>query len=355
MSPQPPVAQADLEHMLSHGEADWLKLRGERLLITGGTGFFGTWLLEALTAANWQLGTNIETWVLSRNPAAFARRLPHLANAPGIHWIAGDITDFAFPAGTFSHVIHAATAASAQLNATRPREMLDTIVRGTERVLEFAEQHATQRLLLTSSGAVYGPQPPELPGIPETYAGAPDCLSAHSAYAEGKRLSELLCAIAAQQSGIEIKIARCFAFVGPHLPLDAHFAIGNFLSNAIKRTPIIVAGDGRPFRSYLYAADLMIWLLRILIHGEALHPYNVGSDQAITIGELAAMVGDATDNAEVEICLPPEAGPSPRYIPDITRAKKQLDLNVWISLPESIRRTLAWLENTPYIPPPQTP
>lgn len=344
MSHLPPVARADLDHIFSHGEADWLALSGERVFITGGTGFFGTWLLEALTAANQLLGTNIEAWILSRDPAAFARRSPHLANAPGIHWLTGDITDFSFPTGSFSHIIHAATAASAQLNVTRPRKMLDTIVRGTERVLEFAEQHGTRRLLLTSSGAVYGPQPPELNGIPETYAGAPNCLSAHSAYAEGKRLSELLCAIAAQQSGIEIKIARCFAFVGPHLPLDAHFAIGNFIGDALERRPIQIEGNGQPLRSYLYAADLVIWLMRILVAGQNCHPYNVGSEQAISIADLAHLIAaNNTPILPVEIRTPLDHNRARQaYVPDTNRTRLELGLSSWISLADGIDKTLAW-------------
>jgi dTDP-glucose 4,6-dehydratase len=344
MRPVPPVSQADLKHILAHGEADWLQLRGERLLITGGTGFFGTWLLEALVAVNQVFGTKIEAWVLSRNPHAFARRSPHLAHAPGVHWIAGDIGDFTFPAGTFSHVVHAATAASAKLNENRPREMIKTIVHGTERILEFAETHATQKLLLTSSGAVYGPQPANLAAFPETYSGAPDCLSGQSAYAEGKRLAELLCAIAAQQSRIEIKIARCFAFVGPHLPLDTHFAIGNFIHDVLKNQSIEVQGDGSPLRSYLYAADLVIWLIRILLDGKNIYPYNVGSEKAVSIAELAQLVaGNSAPAQAVKIRLPHETERARQaYLPNTRRAQKELGLSTWISLPDSIARTMAW-------------
>ena len=355
MQALPSVAESDLAHILSHGETDWLDLRDERLFITGGTGFFGIWLLEAIVAANQHLGTNIETWVLSRNPAAFAHRSPHLAEAPGIHWVAGDVTNFSFPAGTFSHVIHAATEASATLNANQPLDMFNTITRGTERVLEFAESHATEKLLLTSSGAVYGPQPAELPLVPETYNGAPNCLAQSSAYGEGKRVMELMGCIAAGKSPLEVKIARCFAFIGPHLPLNAHFAAGNFLRDALNRDTITVAGNGQPGRSYLYAADLIVWLLRILTKGESLRPYNVGSDCPVTIAQLAAMVAASNGHSKVEILSPPDSNaPAPRYVPEINRARQELNLDVWISLAESIRRTLSWLELSPLAKQPNT-
>jgi nucleoside-diphosphate-sugar epimerase len=339
----PPVAQADIEHILTHSKEDWLSLSGERLFITGGTGFFGTWLLEALVAANKQLGTTIEAWVLSRSPSAFALRSPHLANATGIHWITGDVTNFTFPEGTFSHIIHAATAASAQLNATQPSEMFNSIIRGTERVLKFAQSHGTKRFLLTSSGAVYGPQPLNLAAIPETYNGSPNCLSPLSAYAEGKRVSELLCSIAARESGIEVKIARCFAFIGPHLPLDTHFAAGNFIRDALHGTPITLKGDGQTLRSYMYAADLVIALLKTLLRGQALRPYNIGSDISISILQLAQRISEMfSESMGCRVLGMNAQTPPDRYIPDISRAQNELGLPSFIELNDALQRTLNW-------------
>jgi len=343
MTTLPPVSTTDLQHILAHSESDFADLRGARLFITGGTGFFGTWLLEAIVAANRQLNADIETWVLSRDPAAFARRSPHLANASGIHWLTGEVANFAFPAGSFSHIIHAATAASAALNSNAPEIMLDTIVQGTRHTLKFAAASGARRMLLTSSGGIYGRQPQDLHGLPETFAGAPDCLTADSAYSEGKRIAELLSAIAARNQPTEIAIARCFAFIGPHLPLDTHFAAGNFLRDALLGETIVVSGNGQPIRSYLYAADLVIWLLRILGRGQALRPYNVGSEEAVSIAGLASAIADSAHLAEVAIQQPPAPHDVPRYLPDTRRAREELGLQTWIPLAESISRTLTWL------------
>src|SRR6185437_551101 len=175
--------------------------------------------------------------------------------------------------------------------AERPMERLSTLVGGTRRMLELAKSGRAASFLYLSSGAVYGPQPAGMCQIPEDYQGGPDWLDPESAYAEGKRVGEQMCAISAREMATAFTIARCFAFAGPHLPLDKHFAIGNFVADALAGRNIAVRGDGTPMRSYLYGADLAIWLWTMLL-GEAAHGarprvYNVGSSDAISIRELA--------------------------------------------------------------------
>jgi len=333
----------DLSHILAHTTDLWADLRGQRLFITGGTGFFGRWLLESFVWANDQLRLNATACVLTRNAAAFQQKAPRLAGHPALEFLAGDVRTFEFPAGEFSHVIHAATEASASLNANAPLTMFDTIVAGTRHTLEFARQAGARKFLFTSSGAVYGRQPPELPNIPEEYPGGPDPLNPASAYGEGKRAAELLCALYAQPN-LDITIARCFAFVGPFLPLDIHFAIGNFIRDGLHGGPILVNGDGTPYRSYLYASDLAIWLWTILLRGKANYPYNVGSAQAVTIAELAQTVAQAfTPQPAVQIARAATPGrPAERYVPATRRAETELNLKPWIDLPEAIRRTISW-------------
>lgn len=334
-----PLAQ-DLDHVLVHTAGLWEDLRGARLFITGGTGFFGCWLLESFCWANDRLGLGATAVVLTRRPEAFQAKCPHLAAHPAVRLLAGDVRDFAFPAGRFSHVIHAATEASAKLNAENPLVMFDTIVQGTRRALDFAVQAGARKVLFTSSGAVYGRQPPDVTHVPEDYAGAPDPADPRSAYGEGKRAAEQLCALYARQYGLEPKIARCFAFVGPYLPLDAHFAVGNFIRDALAGGPIRVNGDGTPYRSYLYAADLAIWLWTILIRGATGRAYNVGSDAAVPIAEWAKRVAAHSSGLTVTVACPPGDQPPERYVPSVARARLELSLDAWITSDEAIRRTL---------------
>jgi nucleoside-diphosphate-sugar epimerase len=335
---------SDLDHVLKHTEGIWEDIRGKNLFITGGTGFFGCWLLESFVWANDKLGLDASALVLTRNPDAFNRKAPHLANHPAIKFHVGDVRSFEFPVGTFSHVIHAATEASAKLNTENPALMIDTIISGTQHTLDFARYSGAKKFLLTSSGAVYGKQPPELTHIQEDYIGGLDTMNPGSAYGEGKRVAELLCTIYAKQFGFEAKIARCFAFVGPYLPLNEHFAIGNFIRDGIKGHPIYVNGDGTPYRSYLCSADLAIWLWTILCKGKDCYPYNVGSEHDVTIADLANMVaGSFQPTAEVQIAKKSTPGKSPeRYIPSTKRAFIELNLRQTIGLQESVERTILW-------------
>jgi nucleoside-diphosphate-sugar epimerase len=342
--PAPPLSAKDLDHILNHTAPLWDEIRNQRLFITGGTGFFGTWLTESFLHINRALNLNARITILTRAPAAFLHKCPHLAHDPALILLQGDVRNFTYPTGDFPYVVHAATEASAKQQADAPEEMLSTILEGATRTLNFAATHNTRKLLFTSSGAVYGKQPPTITHVPETYEPVRD---KDNVYAEGKRAAEKMCIDLAQSSAIEIKIARCFAFVGPHLPLDTHFAIGNFVRDAINSQPIAIGGDGTPLRSYLYAADLAIWLWTILFHAPSMQAFNVGSEEAISIRDLAHAVTTALNPAlAIDIAKTPIPGASPaQYVPSTQRAQQLLGLKQHISLDEAIRRTAAWHTN----------
>lgn len=307
------------------------------LLLTGGTGFFGLALLR-----HWQAmdGEVPRITILSRNPERFAIQYPNLANL--VEWARGDVlTPSSLPQGQhYSHIIHGATDSTHGLKLS-PLERYIQIVEGTRNILEFAIASRTTRFLLTSSGGVYGSQPQDMEQIPENYKGMPDPLNPQHAYSIGKRCAEHLCALYQAQYGLETVIGRCFTFAGRDLPLGAHFAIGNFIRDALVRSEILVTGDGTPIRSYMDQRDLAHWLTTLLFNGHAGQAYNIGSDLPITIAELAYKVRDLiAPNKPVRIANTITTHSfRNRYIPSITKAQKTHGLNLVYTLDETILAT----------------
>ncbi len=342
--PFPPLPVEDLDHVLAHTRELWQQARGWRIFLTGGTGFFGPWLVETFAHANDRLDLAAELVVLTRDPGATLRRLPHYATHRGVALEGGDVREFALPRGRFDVVVHGAAESSQQGHAGDHRHMFDTIVDGTRATLGLARAAGASRYLLLSSGAVYGRQPPELSHIAEEHPGAPDPMDANSAYGEGKRAAEVLAAIEGRRASLSVRVARCFAFVGPHLPLDIHFAIGNFIRDAMLGGPIHITGDGTAVRSYLYMADLAIWLWTLALHPKATGAYNVGSEEALTILETArAVTAVCAPEGRIEVAKSPQAGVLPhRYVPSTARARKLLGLGQTVALGEAIRRTAKW-------------
>jgi nucleoside-diphosphate-sugar epimerase len=321
----------------------WPQLRGQSLFITGGTGFFGRWLLETLHQANQQLALGLRVTVLTRDPARFLQQAPALRQARAFTFLHGNVRDFQFPSGDFTHVIHGATTSAHETYAGEtPLQKFDTLVEGTRRVLDFAAERNVRHFLFTSSGAVYQPDlDAESMGTPESSLLAPPPWEPETALGQAKRAAEFLCACYAQQQGWQCAIARCFSFVGPWLPLNIHYAIGNFIQQALAHEDVIVHSDGRALRSYLFAGDLVVWLLTLLLQGTRAKPCNVGSDQAVSIGELAHLVRD-TVNPQVNVRILGQANASVGnparsvYVPDIRAARHTHALEVWTDLRTSV-------------------
>ena len=323
----------DLDEIVHAAAADLAALRGKKLFLTGGTGFFGKWLLAALLHANAEIDLGVEMIVLSRDPGAFAARHPEINHESAATFLRGNVADFTADPWTFDFIIHGAADTT---TVADERERSRSIVQGTQNVLNLARRNHA-RLLNISSGAVYGAAAGKREGASEDdYAAARPV----TPYGLAKREAEALC----MESQVDFVTARAFAFLGPHLPLDAHFAAGNFLRDALRGGPVEVRGDGTALRSYLHPVDLVIWLLRILVRGSRGHAFNVGSDEVVSTADLARLISAAVEpKAEVIIQSAQSQGPQNIYLPQITCARAELQLDVTIPLRNAIARTVKHL------------
>lgn len=340
------IEKMDLDAILLSTLDLWSQMSGKTIFITGGTGFFGMWLLESFVYINRKINLNAKLIILTRNKIAFTEKYPFTIDYDEVLYIEGDVSNFKYPDYTIDYVIHAATEANEKVNTEQPLLMLDTIINGTKHVLNLAIAKNVKSLLLTSSGVVYGKQPVEITKLSEDFNGGPNINSFTSVYAEGKRVAELLCSIYYSKSNLPVKIARCFTFVGPYLPLDRQFAIGNFIHDVLKNIPIKINSDGSGLRGYLYASDLATWLWTILLKGKNNYPYNVGSDHEISFKNVASIISEyGMVNEIIVLNKLNEHQKKNRYIPSVKRCKEELFLLRNVELEQAILKTINFYKN----------
>ena len=304
------------------------ELKGKRILITGGSGFFGKALCEFLLGIKNKNQIDFEIIALARSPQLI----------DGVRFISHDVTQTLVLDETIHYIIHAANPATENLD---PQDMLSIIINGTQSMLRFAEKNGCEKFLLVSSGAVYGEQPESFEHISEEDDFGYPLYDAKSAYATGKRLSEIMALEWSHHCNFDVSIARCFAFSGKHLPIDRHFAIGNFIKDVVDKNKIELKSDGSAIRSYMDEEDLAHWLMTILIQSKTREIYNVGSDQSLSILELANKVAKVASCSNVTSMKSQAASRRNKYVPSIEKAKKEFQLSLSVSLEQSIQKMLS--------------
>jgi dTDP-glucose 4,6-dehydratase len=344
-TPQREIVREDCRRSVDGYAAALQALRGGTLVVTGGTGFMGTWLAEMVACLNDEQGFGIKLALVARHASRWGEVAPHLAGRADVRLLEKDIRDLVeLPAET-GWVIHAAASPDNRLHASDPVRTIDVIVGGTRAALEAAARlQDLRRFLNVSSGLVGGAQPWDMTAMPETFCGPVDFTAAASCYAEAKRLAETLCAAYRGSHRLPILTARPFAFVGPYQLLDRPWAINNFIRDGLQGGPIRILGDGQTVRSYMYPSDMAVWLLVMLVAGKDGAAYNVGSPYGIKLKDLAEKVA-------AQFPTPPriELGlfrggraPVSKFIPDISAAQGGLGLEIRMDLDATIQRTLLW-------------
>jgi len=337
------ISKFDLDEVIFNSRSYLKILGGKKVFLTGGTGFFGKWITQVLTAANDVLNLDLRLIILTRNHEKLVLDQPWL-NTKCVTLLPGDVKNYNYPDEKIDYFIHAATSSSAHLYYQNPEMMADTIIEGTKRVLSHAELAQKPKFLFISSGAIYGPQKVDHEYVSESYVSGPDITKVTNTYAEAKRMAELYCQFYQHKEAISLSIARCYAFLGPYLPLDQHFAAGNFIKDVIEKKSITIKGNGEPYRSYMYPTDLVEWLLAILTSSKNGEVYNVGSDEKIQLLDLAKLMDVNHLGVLVDNHLKSEFSRD-FYLPSIEKAKNELGLSMRIKLEETIQRTINWYKN----------
>jgi dTDP-glucose 4,6-dehydratase len=311
------------------------------IFVTGGTGFFGKALLRHWASGYKSEFANAKFTLLSREPNQFIKQNSELLLELNVRLVQGDVQKpETLPEDDYTHVIHAATDSTRGLDLT-PLKRFYQIVDGTRNVLDLAVRCKKPKLLMISSGGVYGRIDQFSSGVPESFNGMPDPSNPHNAYSIAKRQAEHLCTLYQDTHGLEYVIARCFSFIGEDLPINAHFAIGNFIRDAISGKDIVIKGDGLPIRSYMDQRDLAQWLSTLLVKGKTGKAYNVGSGEAISIAMLADRIASSitSHRPRVRILKQVTNGQSASrdfYLPDVRRARDEMGLRCEIGLDESV-------------------
>ncbi len=325
--------QSDLDNISGFDPEMWELLRNKKIFATGCTGFIGTWIIYSFLHINKKYNLNSELYCLTRN------KKKNEDKYPGIHFVEGDIENFNFPDGKFSFVIHGATEVASYQQNTDHSSLLDVSYIGTKRIIQFAKLAETEKILFLSSGAAYGSQPLDLKYLDEDFSGAPDVTKSKSTYGEAKRVGELLLF----NNTIPATSARIFATCGPFLPRESTFAFSNFLEAVFLNKNIKIKSNGRTTRSYLYIGDLTLWLWILLLKGRDKEIYNVGSEDEISVADLAKMI-KSTLNSNVEIEVLGQELEINRFIPENKKIRSEFKINHLVSLETGIKKSYAFLK-----------
>ncbi len=341
---KPGVFLEDLENITRTSAEDLSLLVNKNVLLTGSTGFVGTWLAASYLHALETLGGSGSLTCVARSFDSLDVHRSIIHSHSKVNLIPSDVRSLNIPRELqIDIIIHAATPASAALNSNHPLEMISTIIDGQRRILDQAVEVGAKRVVFMSSGAVYGPQPMDLPGIPLAWTGGPQITNPANAYHEAKRLAELMGHIYASSGSVEFVTARLFAFLAPFLPLDQHFAAGNFIRDVLLDRSPMINSDGMSIRSYQYGTDMATWLWAITTRSPNRGISNVGSSESVSVLDLArAVVRCSGKTLEPTIVSTSSAGLSTRYVPDLANQDFSLNLKNQIALEDAIQRTLTW-------------
>ena len=354
------VVNKDLEYICSNLRQEFAYLSGKRLLITGGAGFLGHYLVQAVLYWSERAGEaqGIQLTICDNYIRGVPDWLTKLEGDKNLTLVKHDITSpLPQDIGDFQYIIHAASIASPTYYRMYPIETMDANVNGLRLLLEYCREQKekdkpVEGFLFFSTSEIYGDPPPKSIPTPESYRGNVSCTGPRACYDESKRYGETLCVNFAREYDLPIKIARPFNNYGPGLKITDGRVLSDFARDILAGRDIVMLSDGSPTRTFCYVADAIVGYYKILAKGHSGEAYNIGvGEPEISIADLAErVVGLARDLLDYKGKVVRQVSPDQDYLidspnrrcPMITKARADLGYNPSISLDEGLRRSLIW-------------
>jgi len=320
-------------------------LKDAGILISGGTGFFGSWISEAISYLNDVHHFEIRLYLVARDRHLLDSRLSHIRGKPYVQFVRCDVRSIAEVPKDVNYVIHAAANPDFRFHSSNPIETMTTIAQGTESILRAVDRVSDLRMFLNvSSSSVYGAPFETEEGIAEAGKGLALADIGKHPYAEAKRYAESLCFAAHAAARIPLVTVRPFTFLGAYQSLDAPWAINNFMRDALSKRAIRILGDGQTIRSFMHGTDLSAWLLVILLRSKSGQTYNVGSGSGMALLDAARKVAsnvepvpDVVTNASLT-----GAVTNTYLVPDVSAAMRDFGLRQYTPFDVAVKRTMDW-------------
>jgi UDP-glucuronate decarboxylase len=326
-------------------------LEGRTVLITGGCGFLGSYIVGTLLHLNQHgLRSPCKVIILDNFITGMRENVIFDMRDPNVTFVECDVSK-ELPEGILAdYVMHAAGIASPVYYRKYPIETINVAVDGTRNLLTYANQRKVLGFLYFSSSEIYGDPDPRCVPTPETYWGNVSSMGPRSCYDESKRLGETLCATYHMFYGTPVRIVRPFNVFGPGMKKDDYRVIPTFLMAGMAKRPLPVHDKGNQTRTFCYVSDAVAGILKVLLSGKAGEVYNVGNDdEEINVVSLANMVsGLFPDPVPVQLTQYPDAYPAGepmRRCPDLTKIRRELGYEPKVNLETGLGRTLRWFRS----------
>jgi UDP-glucuronate decarboxylase len=329
-----PIIQEDIDQIKR--SIDHEAFQGKSVLVSGGSGFLGSWTCDALS----QVGSRIIC--LDNLSTGVFENVEHLKGTRGFEFEQTDVCTYSRNPRV-DMIFHLASRPAPEDYQKHPVETALANATGTDKMLDLARKNDA-RVLYSSSSEVYGD--PEIFPTPESYEGKVDPLGPRSCYEEGKRFGEALCKAYHDQYGLDVRIGRLFNSYGPRLRPDGLYGrvVSRFIRQAQQGEDITVFGDGSQTRSFCYVADSVTGVLRFTEKSRpSAQVLNIGNDEERKILYLAETVKKLTRSSSKIRYLPFPAGDHRRRLPDTRRSIKEIDWSPKTNLEAGLNRTISWL------------